>query len=229
MERIAIFDLDGTLLDGRIWQAFVSHHFTHKVHRHEALKYLARNFGHFALYKARLVPRSAVWDRFGREIVTFVRGMDEARAQRVFDTIFAESIEPRLDPVLLQRWQAFGDEGVRRFIVSGSPAPILRTIGDHLGATATFGTTPELRNGRYTGRIVGLLCQDEEKARRLKEYIDEQGWQVDWAASFSFADSHADRPILELVGNPIAVRPDPKLLTHAQNEGWTVIGEPARQ
>lgn len=225
MERIAIFDLDGTLLPGRVWSAFVSHHFNQKIHRHEALAYLLRNFAHFALYKLGLAERQAVWERFGREIVTLLRGMDDTRVAPILETIYRQ-LHPEFDPLLLARWSLLGEQGYHRFIVSGSPSPLLEVIGRELEATATFGTLPEKEGGRYTGRIRGVLCTGEEKARRLSVYLDNQGWEVDWDASRSFADSYSDLPILSLVGIPTVVRPDPQLYAHAQAAGWEILGEP---
>jgi HAD superfamily hydrolase (TIGR01490 family) len=226
MERVAIFDLDGTLLMGRVWPAFIKHHFSQKVHRHEAAAYLLRNFGRYFMYKGGLVSRSVVWEVFGKEIVTMLRGMDDARATPILERIYHDDIRENLDPMLLERWEALGQEGVRRFIISGSPDPLLHVIGSHLGATAAFGTLPEKQAGRYTGEIVGALCSDEEKARRLTTYLAQQGWEVDWQRSFSFADSFTDLPILRLVGQPIAVRPDAELYAYAQAANWPILGEP---
>ncbi|MGB9880172.1 MAG: HAD family hydrolase, partial [Anaerolineae bacterium] len=35
-------------------------------------------------------------------------------------------------------------------------------------------------------------------------------------------DSHSDLPLLELVGHPVAVNPDPRLKRVAQKRGWPV-------
>ncbi|MBA3534550.1 MAG: HAD-IB family hydrolase [Ardenticatenales bacterium] len=226
MQRIAIFDLDGTLLAGRVWPAFIKHHFSQKVHRHEAGAYLVRNVARYLLYKGGLVSRSVVWEVFGKEIITMLRGMDDARATPILETIYHKEISKQLDPMLLERWESLGKQGFSRFIISGSPDPLLKIIGKHLEATAAFGTLPEKRAGRYTGQIVGSLCSDQEKARRLTEYLAQQSWDIDWAASYSFADSFSDLPILQLVGNPTAVRPDSELYAYAQAATWPILGEP---
>jgi HAD superfamily hydrolase (TIGR01490 family) len=225
-ERVAIFDLDGTLYRGRVWEAVVRHFFSARVHRGAALLYLIRNFGRYGLYRAGVVPRDLVWERFARDLPGLFRGMSEARAREVVEAIYRERIEPDLDPALLARWQSYGEQGARRFIVSGAPAPVVEFVGERLGATAALGTIAEKRDGRFTGKVSGEVCQDAAKATRMRAFIAQTGWEVDWTASHAYADSHSDLPILELVGHPVAVRPDPGLLAHATARGWPVIGEP---
>jgi phosphoserine phosphatase len=45
---------------------------------------------------------------------------------------------------------------------------------------------------------------------------------VDLKASFFYTDSISDLPLLEQVGHPIAVNPDPRLRRIARSRGWPV-------
>ena len=54
----------------------------------------------------------------------------------------------------------------------------------------------------------------------MQSYAAEHG--IDMKASFAYADSHSDLPLLEAVGNPVAVRPDVPLYRHARRSHWDV-------
>jgi HAD superfamily hydrolase (TIGR01490 family) len=99
-------------------------------------------------------------------------------------------------------------------------APIAREFGvEHLIATE-----PELRDGRYTGRVAGIPCFREGKLRRLDEWLGRLGRRFgDFAESTCYSDSHNDLPLLERVKHPVAVDPDPRLASEARKRGWRVI------
>jgi phosphoserine phosphatase len=98
-------------------------------------------------------------------------------------------------------------------------------IAQQLGVPHAIGTPLEMRDGRYTGRIVPPLCQGEGKPRRVKSCLENLGLEVEWAASFAYADRDTDVPLFELVGHPVAVYPDEGLLAKARAQGWPVIEE----
>jgi phosphoserine phosphatase len=43
-------------------------------------------------------------------------------------------------------------------------------------------------------------------------------------ASYAYADSLTDVPVLELVGHPVAVYPDEGLAALAWQKGWPILG-----
>ena len=49
----------------------------------------------------------------------------------------------------------------------------------------------------------------------------EQGY--DLAACYAYSDSASDLPMLEAVGHPVAVNPEPELRLIAQERGWPVV------
>jgi HAD superfamily hydrolase (TIGR01490 family) len=99
-------------------------------------------------------------------------------------------------------------------------APIARAFGvAHLIATE-----PEAQAGRFTGRVAGTPCFREGKVRRLDEWLAAQGRRLgDFAESCFYSDSHNDLPLLERVSRPIAVDPDETLRSEAGRRGWEVI------
>jgi HAD superfamily hydrolase (TIGR01490 family) len=98
--------------------------------------------------------------------------------------------------------------------------PIARALDvEHLIATE-----PEMRAGRFTGRVNGTPSFREGKATRVVEWLAARGHALaDFSESWFYSDSINDRPLLERVTHPVAVDPDAKLETLARGRGWPVL------
>src|SRR5256885_787523 len=99
-------------------------------------------------------------------------------------------------------------------------APIAREFGvPHLVATE-----PEMRAGRYTGRVAGTPCFREGKLRRLDEWLGGLGRRfADFAASPGSGAPHNALPRLGRGRRAAAAAPAPKPAAEARRRGWPVI------
>ena len=218
----AIFDLDGTLYDGHITRAFQIHHRTHRVKRINLIVFFAVHLPLWWLTKAGLISRESMRERWAGDIAWLFQGWSAAEAQEAFQWIATSYILPRVYPNVLERLESHQNAGHRVILLSGTPSPLLEEIANSLEITESVGTPPRMRNGRYTGQAELPVCQGEHKAGRLLEYFQETE-DVDFAESYAYADSITDLPVLNLVGHPVAVKPDIELAQIAQETGWEVI------
>ncbi|MGZ3423221.1 MAG: HAD family hydrolase [Polyangiales bacterium] len=74
--------------------------------------------------------------------------------------------------------------------------------------------------GRFTGRHIQPLCYGHGKIARSEALAKEHGYSLRDATFYS--DSISDLPLLEAVGTPVAVNPDPRLLRVARARGWRI-------
>jgi putative phosphoserine phosphatase/1-acylglycerol-3-phosphate O-acyltransferase len=220
----ALFDFDGTLYTGHIWQDLVRHHWAARHHRRWTAAYVTWNMLPFPLYKTGLMSQATFFRTWAETMGWLVRGWTVDEAQALFAWLTEEQIMPNLRSDVLIWLRQHRAEGHLVALVSGTFAPWLEMIAQRLDVPHAIGTRLELRNGRYTGRILPPLCQGEGKPERARAYLAEKGLEVDWMASFAYADRNTDVPLLNLVGHPVAVYPDEALLAHAQAQGWPVIG-----
>ncbi|MGC4092186.1 MAG: HAD-IB family hydrolase [Polyangiaceae bacterium] len=96
-------------------------------------------------------------------------------------------------------------------------APLARELGiEHLVAS-------ELEvgsDGKLTGRPIEPLCYGAGKVARTRVLAEKLGFELSEATFYS--DSITDLPLLEQVGTPVAVSPDPRLSRIAQKRGWRI-------
>ena len=222
----ALFDLDGTLYTGHIWQDLVRHHREARRHRRWVAAYLVRNMAPLPLYRLGLMSKMTYYHTWGETMGWLLRGWSQDEAQALFEKLTDEQIVPNVRPDLLDRLHQHQDQGHLVALVSGTFAPFLEVIARRLGVQHAIGTPLGVRNGRYTGRIESPLCQSEGKPLRVRSYLADRDIEVDWPASYAYADRDADIPLLSLVGQPVVVYPDEELLAHALSEGWPIIGGP---
>lgn len=221
---MAVFDLDGTLYTGHVARGITRHHRLYRVNRLPLYFYFAVHMPVWWLYRLGLLSKEQMNLQWARHMGWTMRGMSVERAAEVFEWIAREYALPRVRPDVLARVREHQAAGHRVILVSGTFAPLLTTIGRVLGIAETVGTPLVTRDGRYTGASEWPVCQGAHKVTRLTAFLGEPP-DARWPDSYAYADSHTDIPLLERVGHPVAVYPDPELAAHARRHRWEIIGE----
>jgi HAD superfamily hydrolase (TIGR01490 family) len=112
------------------------------------------------------------------------------------------------------------------WIVTASPHELAQILAARLGFTGGLGTRAEVREGRYTGRILGGILHGQVKAAAVLAMAGERG--IDLSRSSAYSDSINDLPLLSAVGFPHAVTPDRDLARRSRCSGWPVHEATAR-
>lgn len=221
----AFFDLDGTLTTVHVWQALARHHRETRTKRLALWRYSAAHYPLYFVYRLGLISREEAYTSWARDLSWLVSGMTTEEGQAVFDWAADRQVCPGFRPDVVEILRRHQARGHRVVLVSGTMQPLLETIGARLGADACIGTVPEQRDGRYTGRAVPPVCLGSGKVLRLRQYLEGPGADIDAAASFAYGDGQWDVPLLESVGHPVAVYPEPGLRDEAGRRGWPVLPE----
>lgn len=214
--RLALFDLDNTLLAGDSDFEWAQYLIEQGVLDREV--YEARNQTFYDQYKAGTLNIFEFLDFQLKPLSRHSRAQLDAwhadfMARKVIPMIAAGT------PALLEKHRA--DVCV---IVTATNSFVTAPIAAHLGVPHLIATEPEQFGGEFTGRPAGLPSFKEGKVRRLHEWLSARGqsWQ-DVSESWFYSDSLNDLPLLEIVKNPIAVDPDATLKACAEARGWPVI------
>lgn len=213
---VAFFDLDGTLIKGSANIPLAIAAFRQGFVSPGELFADLRNGLSFLLKGASDERSAEVRDR----ILGAVAGRPQQDIVALADH-FMDDLLAQVTPEAATELAAQGDAGRARVILSASPTEIVGRLADELGLEYGVGTTSEVVAGRYTGRLLGPFCYREGKAAIMGELAEANGW--DLAACYAYSDSVSDLPMLELVGNPVAINPEPELLAIAQERGWRII------
>ena len=104
-------------------------------------------------------------------------------------------------------------------IVTASASIMVQPIAKELGADHLFATELEEKDGRFTGAVTHFN-KGHAKVERIRELVAEHGYDLD--ESYAYSDAATDIPMLELVGNPVAVNPDRPLKKRATEESWPI-------
>ena len=114
------------------------------------------------------------------------------------------------------------DAGFPVAILTSTNSVVAQPLAECLGIREVLGTTLELADGRYTGRITGTYGAQEGKVEIAAAWAAGHGFAL---ADFAYyGDSVNDVNILNAVGFPFAVNPAPELLKLAREKEWPVLG-----
>jgi len=150
----------------------------------------------------------------------FIAGHTVTELEELGEEIFEEAMAHRIWPGTRALAQMHLDEGQRVWLVTAAPIEIAQIIARRLGLTGALGTVSEHEDGVYTGRLVGDLLHGPAKGEAVKALAAREG--LDLRRCSAYSDSYNDLPMLELVGDPCAINPDPRLRAHAREQGWRV-------
>ncbi|MBJ9974640.1 HAD family hydrolase [Pseudomonas sp. S75] len=213
--RLALFDLDNTLLGGDSDHAWGDYLCERGIL--DPVAYKNRNDAFYQDYLDGTLDLQA-YLAFSMEILASTAPEQLDQWHREF---MRDCIEPLVQPkalALLQQHRAAGDQLV---IITATNRFVTGPIARRLGVSTLLATECERDGERYTGRSTDIPCFREGKVTRLKRWMMENGH--DLQDSYFYSDSLNDLPLLEQVTHPVAVDPDPKLKAEAERRGWPVI------
>src|SRR5690625_1486401 len=94
-------------------------------------------------------------------------------------------------------------------IVLGAFTPLLKVLVQDFSVDKIIGSDITIKNGKLDIHTNIDQVQAERKTELIQNALNEK--EIDWENSYAYGDSFSDLPVLELVGNPVAVCPDKKL------------------
>ncbi len=209
----AFFDMDKTLIAENSGTLF----FKHRYQRGEMDNWdLAKGLAAYLQYKVGILDIRS-WTR---EAMQQFRGQSERALVREANLIFRDLVKPTVYPEAEELVRRHREQGHVVAIVSGSTRYIVKPLAESLGVKHYLYTRLETENGRFTGRVIEPICFEEGKIYWLQQFIDEHS--IDLARSYFYTDSITDLPLLDLVGHPFVVNPDPRLYRTALRRRWPV-------
>lgn len=155
------------------------------------------------------------------ETLEFVKGRYQEELREWGREIAEERILPRVYEDIVRVIESHRAAGDETYLVTAAPVELATDLAEALNMTGALGTQSEVDDqGRYTGRLVGDILHAEAKAKAVAALATER--EIDLPSSAAYSDSRNDLPLLESVGNPHAVNPDPELRRIARSRGWPV-------
>ncbi|MGA9852254.1 MAG: HAD family hydrolase [Gammaproteobacteria bacterium] len=213
--KLALFDLDHTLLDGDsddLWYRFLA-------------EQGVVDGAHFIAERARF---SADY-RAGRlKVLDFYNFVLKPLAENPSQQLHAwrrrfvmERILPRITPAARALLAKHRTAGHTLAIITATNRFITEPIAAELGVQHLLATEPEHDGTHFTGRVSGVPCFREGKLIHLQEWLHRENLVP--METWFYSDSHNDLPLLESVNHPAAVNPDAVLAQTALERHWPIL------
>jgi putative phosphoserine phosphatase/1-acylglycerol-3-phosphate O-acyltransferase len=206
----AIFDVDHTLIDGSTGV--------------ELLRAgIRRNLISFRLLLS--VPYMYMKYRFGnfdpRSLHSSLAGLEGFRMdelKELSEEVFHQRIRRRIFKGAVEAIRSERARGRTVVLATSSVECAVRPLARYLEVDRVISSRFEVHDGRLTGRFHDAPAFGREKHRKVERMVAEHGGLLEESSFYS--DSYHDLPLLEEVGEPVAVNADPRLSRTAARLGW---------
>jgi len=209
----ALFDVDKTILARNSGRLYLQE--LYERGEIDAWTVL-RNLASYVRYKLNRLDV----DRWAERALAQMSGRSEQDLRVEADRFFEERVRPRIYPEAERQVRWHLEQGHVVALVTGSTRFVVEPLAMYLGVKHAVCTELEVQEGRLTGHIEPPICFGQGKVDRLRQLIATE--KIDLARSWCYTDSLSDLPLLELVGYPVAVNPDPGLYREARRRRWPI-------
>lgn len=217
--HLAAFDLENTLIASNVVTSY-SWLATRRLSTAERVRFTLRTLAE--------APSLLAQDRADRSdfLRAFYRRYDGAPVDQLDEDSlqhFSDMLLTRSFPAAIRRVREHRALGHRTVLITGALDLViepLRPLFDDVVCAELGTTTDEHGRDVYTGQLETVPPTAEARARILEDYCAAEGLEL--AESVAYADSSSDLPMLEAVGFPVAVNPEPRLASLARKRGWLI-------
>jgi fatty acyl-CoA reductase len=214
-DAVAVFDMDGTLLSSNVVESYLWLRLPELAAAAKARE---------VTEVARALPRWLITQKkdrsaFLRMVYRRYEGASIADLDHIVDEQITATMLTRLSPEAVRAIREHRAAGHRLVLVTGAVTPLTRPIAKLFDEVVAAELSVDSL-GRCTGHLERPPLVGESRAAWLRHRALEAGW--DLAASYAYADSASDLPLLRAVGHPVVIDPDVVLSRVARKERWPV-------
>lgn len=213
--KVAFFDVDETLIHCKSMFVFLSFYLqqTNKMLQGYSYEGIMNEIQVKVSHGAsRLQINSFYYKLFEGESQDEVKKIARQLFLKTQNDLFKHKIVDRLKNHI-----ANNDQVV---LVSGAMQDIIEPIADHLGVNQFLCSTPEVKDGKYTGNLLQQSIGDN-KSKLVLQYTSMCG--IDAKECYAYGDHISDMPMLEMVGYPCVVDPEENFAKIAKLKQWEII------
>lgn len=224
--KVAIFDFDGTLFPVETIPFLIKQYVKLGYSRFKQVKMLSSLIPDLIIYKLGIKPDKEVFRH--KAVYKFLSLFDGMTKDEV-DSFFKQNVETvtnLLDKEVIAEVHKCKKQGYHTVLLSGCFSMLLEPLGEAFGFHEVVGTELifSLLDEKETTMVSStpiLIISGENKLKAAKNLG--YGGDIDWKASIGYADSYYDQPMLELVGEKVAVNPDDQLRVIAKKKKWKIL------
>lgn len=158
--------------------------------------------------------------RFQKSATDFIGGHSVKDIEAIGQEIYDEYVSPAIWQGTIEIAQKHLSSNEEVWLVTAAPEDMAVLIAKRLGLTGALGSKAEVKDGAYTGAMLGALLHGKEKVIAVQDLAQRTGLNL--AECYAYSDSHNDLPLLQCVGHPSAINPDAILGLRAMAEGWPI-------
>lgn len=211
---IAFFDVDGTLVSSTIVHCYI----WLRTNSYSPIQKFFWMIGFLPKVIYYLILDKISRTHFNKVFYRNYEGLDVSEIKSSASTIFDNYLKVRIFPEAISQIEEHKENGDQVVLLTGSLDFIVRPIAEYLGVDSVLAPSLNELGGRFVGELKSKPLIGEEKAIVMKRYAEKSGVSLD--VCYAYSDSQSDLPMLNCVGNPIAVNPSKALRQQALKTGW---------
>ncbi|CAB0545462.1 HAD-IB family hydrolase [Corynebacterium diphtheriae] len=213
----AFFDIDNTLIQGSSLVVFAMGLAKKKYFKLNEILPVA-----WKQIKFRVTGNENAHDvAEGRQqALEFIKGRRVDELVALCEEIVDNNMSEKLWPGTKQLADQHIADGQQVWLVSATPVQLAQALAKRLGFTGALGTVAEVKDGVFTGRLVGDILHGPGKLHAVAALATIE--HLDLSRCTAYSDSINDVPMLSMVGTAVAINPDRPLAKVAKQHGWAV-------
>jgi len=214
MKKLALFDVDNTLLAG-----YSGYYTSLRLIRLGVVR--KRRLAQAVFFKL-ISPLYKVDARtIYTKMISDMAGWSLEQALTVGKRCFEEDLQPRIFTEALELIREHQAKGHPTYFITAGPYMTLKSMGDALNVCADYAPRPIIRDGVIVPEIQEPLAYLEGKLKVAELIVKREG--VPLEDCYFYSDNIDDRILLESVGHARVVNPDRPLKKLAKQRGWPIM------
>lgn len=214
-KTVAFFDLDNTIIVGTNSLSLYVKYLV-KNGQMSSLNLIKGSF-YALLHKIDLFNLEKLLDKF----IGPYKGKTHQEILALSRHWFQTEVCPLLSIEAIDCIQKHQDLGHTTVLLSAASQYVCLPVKDYLGLDESIHSLVDVKGGKLTGSFAKPLCYREGKVLYADRFLNE--WGGNWKNAYFYTDSITDLPVLETVGHPVTVNPDPLLKRAAKKNHWPIL------